>query len=97
MISYNKKNPEVAATTAETSEFQYKAIDSENALKSLLNQDLAIYFEFSDFNYHKAELWGVGLSNGKINYFVDSETFLNSASFKAYLESNKYKKVYLSL
>lgn len=92
VISYNKKNPEVAATTAETSEFQYKAIDSENALKSLLNQDLAIYFEFSDFNYHKAELWGVGLSNGKINYFVDSETFLNSASFKAYLESNKYKK-----
>src|SRR5690554_3900618 len=92
VISYNKKNPEVAATTAETSEFQYKAIDSENALKSLLNQDLAIYFEFSDFNYHKALLWGVGLSNGKINYFVDSETFLNSASFKAYLESYKYKK-----
>ena len=92
VISYNKKNPEAAAIQAENTEFDYKVIDSEKLLKSLLNQDLAIYFEFSDFNYHRAKLWGVGLSNGKINYFVDSETFLNSEVFKSYLASDKYKK-----
>src|SRR5690554_6387991 len=91
VITYNQKNPE-AQSTSEPSTFEYKVIDSESGLKSLLNQHLAIYFEFSDFNYHKAELWGVGLSNGKINYFVDSETFLNSDAVKAYLENPKYKK-----
>lgn len=92
VISYNKKNPEAVTTQVESSEFDYRVIDNEGLLKSLLNQDLAIYFEFSDFNYHKAELWGVGLSNGKINYFVDSETFLNSDAVKAYLANPKYKK-----
>jgi DNA polymerase-1 len=91
VITYNKKNPE-AQTTSEPSTFEYKVIDSENGLKSLLNQDLAIYFEFSDFNYHKAELWGVGLSNGKINYFVDKDTFIESDAFKNYLKNPKYKK-----
>src|SRR5690606_3643153 len=70
----------------------YKVLKTEDELKTVLNQNLAVHFEFSEFNYHKAELWGIGLSNGKDNYFVSKETLLKSEALKKYLASDTYEK-----
>ena len=42
----------------EDASWDYIELIDENQLESILNQDLAIYFEFSDYNYHKAEFMG---------------------------------------
>lgn len=91
VISYRKKNPESSKTEIKE-EFKYHSLNNESEIKDILSKDLAVYFEFSDFNYHKAKLWGVGLSDGINHYFMNSELFYESESFKAYLSSSKYSK-----
>ncbi len=91
VISYRKKNPEMNKVEEQT-EFTYKVLESESEIEEILTEDLALYFELSDFNYHKAELWGLGLSNGKQSYFISSELFFESAAIKNYLASNTYAK-----
>lgn len=81
-------------TKAEPRNFDYKyeVLTTEEEIKSVLNKDLAIYFEFSDFNYHKASLWGIGLSDFTNSYFISSETFESSQAIKDYLADSNYKK-----
>jgi len=70
----------------------YQVIDSERELNKILKNNLSIHFELDDYNYHKANLWGIGLSDGINHYFIDSDFALNSLSFQMYLNDNSLKK-----
>lgn len=71
--------------------WEYKVINEEKSLEAILTDGLAIHFEFDNENYHKAKLWGIGLSNGKNNYFVNPE-LLKTEIFKNYLINTKLNK-----
>jgi len=76
-------------------DWDYIKIDDERSLDEILKPNLAIHFELSDYNYHKASLWGVGLSDGKHHYFLEPDFALNSITFQAYLsDSNTPKWIY---
>src|SRR5690606_38087573 len=89
-INFRKKNDTPAQSTPQN--FNYEVLEDETQLSKVLNQNLAIYFEFSDFNYHKADLWGIGLSNGINHYFVSAELLLQSDTIKNYLANPKFEK-----
>src|SRR5690606_8461996 len=38
-------------TVDDNSDFEYKVLKTEDELKTVLNQNLAVHFEFSEFNY----------------------------------------------
>lgn len=76
----------------EDTNWAYIEILDEQQLERILNQDLAVHFEFSDYNYHKADLWGIGLSNGKNHYFLNKDLALSSLNFQMYLKDDSYKK-----
>ena len=73
--------------------WEYQLIDNEHQLDKLLKKDMAIHMELSDYNYHKASLWGVGLSNGKNHYFLTPEFALNSIVFQTYLSDHNTPKL----
>ncbi|PKK96389.1 MAG: hypothetical protein CVV58_06610 [Tenericutes bacterium HGW-Tenericutes-3] len=70
----------------------YKEIQDEHELGKILKNNLAIHFELSDYNYHKADLWGVGISDGKNHYFLSSEFALTSINFQMYLADESIHK-----
>ncbi|MDX9691929.1 MAG: DNA polymerase I, partial [Acholeplasmataceae bacterium] len=72
--------------------WDYINIDDERKLDKLLKPNLAIHFELSDYNYHKATLWGVGLSDGKNHYYLSPDFALSSINFQAYLSDEKTPK-----
>ncbi len=78
--------------TQEESTWDYQELRNESDLEKILNQDLALHFEFSDYNYHKADLWGIGLSNGKNHYVLSPDVALSSINFGMYLEDENHKK-----
>ncbi|MFA6801721.1 MAG: DNA polymerase I, partial [Acholeplasmataceae bacterium] len=67
-------------------------IFNDGDLKKVLKQKLAVHFEFGDYNYHKADLWGIGLSDGKNHYFLDPLYALSSTVFTDYLLDEKKEK-----
>ncbi len=67
-------------------------ITTDSELKKVLKSGLALHFEFSDYNYHKADLWGVGLSDGKKHYFLDPLFAMSSILFTDYLLDEKLEK-----
>src|SRR5690606_20915637 len=90
-IQFRKR---VDKTTKDTTHFQFEVLENETDIKEKIKGPFSLYFEFSDFNYHKAELWGIGLSNGMNHYFIDRDTLLNSDAFKTYLSNNDEKYVH---
>ncbi len=86
-----------------SSSWEYTIIDDEEKLKKVLTNDLAIHFEFSDYNYHKAELWGIGLSDGENHYILSDHLYeskvwidyLNNPSISKWTYDYKATKVYL--
>ncbi len=74
------------------SEWHYQNIGDEHELGKILKPDLAIHFEFSDYNYHKANLWGVGISDGKNHYYLSPEFALSSINFQMYLSDESISK-----
>lgn len=90
-IQFRKR---VDKTTKDTTDFQFEVLENETDIKEKIKGPFSLYFEFSDFNYHKAELWGIGLSNGMNHYFIDKDTLLNSDAFKTYLSNNDEKYVH---
>src|SRR5690606_22742036 len=90
VIGFRKKD--TLFTVDQSSEFNFKELTEESDLKSILKENLAIHFEFSEFNYHKAELWGIGISNGKDHYYVSKETLLQSDALKDYLKNSQFEK-----
>ena len=73
------------------SQWTYNIIQDESKLKNILKNDLALHFEFSDYNYHKAELWGIGLSDGK-NHYILSKDLYDSHIFTDYLKDETISK-----
>ncbi len=78
--------------TTQHENWEYQAIGDEHELGKILKPGLALHFELSDYNYHKAELWGVGISNGKNHYFLPPEFALTSINFQMYLADEKITK-----
>jgi DNA polymerase I len=74
------------------SEWAYQNIKDEHELSKILKPGLAIHFEFSDYNYHKADLWGVGISDGKKHFFLSPEFALSSINFQMYLLDESISK-----
>lgn len=72
--------------------WRYDVISDDYELSKILKDGLAIYFEFSDYNYHKADLWGIGLSDGKKHYFLSKDFALSSINFQMYLSDQSIKK-----
>lgn len=78
--------------------------DLINLEKVLKNDKLSFYLELSDTNYHNADIWGLGIYDGKNKYFVDSSVFLKSIDFKNYMQdptkhklTYDFKKMYVKL
>ncbi len=67
-------------------------ITKESELKKVLKSGIAVHFEFSEYNYHKADLWGVGLSDGSHHYFLDSTYAMQSEAFYDFLLDDKKEK-----
>ena len=87
------KKMEQPLSTQET--WVYQIIDDERQLDKILKKDMAVHFELSDYNYHKASLWGIGLSDGKSHYYLEPSFALQSIVFQTFLtDSNLPKYVY---
>jgi DNA polymerase-1 len=78
--------------TEKKSEWVYQSLTTEEAIMKVLSKDFAMHFEFSDYNYHKADLWGVGLADEKNYYMIPSEIALTSKAFQDYLKDATKKK-----
>mgnify|MGYP001159189163 FL=1 len=75
--------------------FTYQVIDTHEQLDQLIfnhSMPLAIHFEFSEENYHKSDLWGIGLSNGMNHYFIDPKIALENTTFLNYLKNKAIEK-----
>lgn len=72
--------------------WEYQVISSEHDLDKILKPKMAVYLELSDYNYHKADLWGVGLSDGKHHYYLAPEFALSSIGFQTYLSDANIEK-----
>jgi len=72
--------------------WDYEIIKDEKTLEKVLQDGMAMHMELSDYNYHKAKLWGIGLSNGKKYYYLDPEFALSSIQFQTYLTDASVKK-----
>ena len=73
--------------------WEYQIINNEEDLNKLPNKNIAIHFEFSEENYHIANLWGVAIFDGKQSYFVNP-SLIKTKTFITYLNSNYEKYVY---
>ncbi|PKK94089.1 MAG: DNA polymerase I [Tenericutes bacterium HGW-Tenericutes-6] len=72
--------------------WDYEIIKDEKTLEKVLQDGMAMHMELSDYNYHKAKLWGIGLSNGKKYYYLDPEFALSSIQFQTYLTDASVQK-----
>ena len=78
--------------TEKKADWTYTRLTNDSDLKNVLTKDLAVHFEFSDYNYHKADLWGVGISDEKNFYVIPAELALSSKVFHGYLQDEAYQK-----
>ncbi len=72
--------------------WDYEVIDDEHQLNKILKDKMALFVELSDYNYHKAALWGIGLSDGKHHYFLSADFALASIGFQTYLSDPNFEK-----
>lgn len=78
-----------------STKFSYTNIKEDKDLDQLIfnhSMPMSIHFELSDENYHKAELWGIGLSNGMNHYFIDPKLALENKTFLNYLKNKAIDK-----
>lgn len=63
--------------------------------KSMFSDDMALYTELLDENYHHSEIVSVAWGNDTAVYVAETDTVLKSQDFKEWIEDeNKSKKVY---
>lgn len=84
------KKMETAQDEHET--WMFDVINDESKLEKILKSPLALHFEFSDRNYHQADLWGIGLSDGHKHYFLPADYALSSMQFGIYLNDESFEK-----
>ncbi|MBE0700434.1 MAG: DNA polymerase I, partial [Acholeplasmataceae bacterium] len=75
-----------------TSDWTYQVITDDQTLEKVLKKHMAIHFELSDYNYHKADLWGVGLSDGKNHFYLPPFFALSSLTLQLFLEDDAIPK-----
>lgn len=85
MVSLIKK-----ISFANKEKFDYKEVKIID--DAFLKQDLGVYLYFKGSNYHMSDIEGISLSNGRENYYLNKNDFLNSNNIKEYLENEEYKK-----
>lgn len=78
--------------TEKKADWNYVIIDQDDDLKHILKPNLAIHVELSDYNYHKADLWGVGLASKDHLVFLPASFVLKSQVFKDYLQDESIPK-----
>ena len=78
--------------TEKKADWNYEVISNDESLLKVLQSELAMHVEFSDYNYHKAELWGIGLASKDHYYYLAPEFALSSKVFKDYLLNPKMTK-----
>ncbi len=78
----------------ESKERKTVVIQKESELTSLIEDNLAIYCEFYDVNYHNSEILGVGITNSTNNYFVSLDLVLKTNEFLDFLKSDRPKITY---
>ena len=108
-IKYLGTNNEELSTIYETLEFYslLKNFDrptlTENNIefdeitgvsKLELGEEVSIYLELDQENYHKAEILGIGLSDKDHNYFISNNLFLNNELLPSIFNILKDKIVY---
>jgi DNA polymerase-1 len=71
---------------------KYIKLTSDEAIKKILTNNLSVYLELDMENYHQAEIWGMGLSDGKNSYFISPKLILESPSLKNYLADETISK-----
>jgi DNA polymerase-1 len=77
------------------SNWSFDRIDSDEQLLPYLVDEAAIYLELSDINYHRADLWGIGIATSKGQAYISPEFATTSLAFKTFLEdANKRKWTY---
>lgn len=87
------KKMEVPETKKEA--WHYEEISDDKRLQEVLKSGIALHFELSDYNYHKADLWGIGIASNQGYYYVNPTFALTSNVFKNYLsDENMLKWVY---
>jgi len=89
-LARNLIRQEVSVEEIPTS--KYVKLTSDESIKRVLKPNLSVYLELDTTNYHHAEIWGMGLSDGKNSYFIEPELVLTSTSLKNYLEDEKVSK-----
>ena len=80
--------------TLEKETFNYITISTSTDLEKVIEDHIAIHLELYDTNYHKSEIVGFGISNGKKNYFVNEAVALNTKAFTDFLKSDRPKLTY---
>ncbi|MGM9924593.1 MAG: DNA polymerase I [Bacillus sp. (in: firmicutes)] len=64
----------------------------ENVTEDLFADDNALYLEMIEENYQRSPIIGFGISNANGNYFLSTETALQSSVFKQWAEDKASKK-----
>lgn len=83
--------------TKEKEKMEYKIIDNINDLK--LEDKVSVYLEISETNYHNADIYGMGLYDGKNAYYVPFEILKENKNILTGKEIYTYdlKKIIVSL
>lgn len=69
-FSFIKKNAESSKIV--TTDISYKEVTSLECLSSL-EQEISLYIESSEENYHNGEIIGISISDSKNNYYISKE------------------------
>ena len=71
---------------------KYVKLNNSSEVQKILKPNLAFYLELSTENYHQADIWGLGISDGVNSYFISPELLFKSDSLLDYLESEAVSK-----
>ena len=85
-LDIKKEDIDVNIQKEEESKFAYKIVNNIEEIK--LDSNYSVYLEMLGYNYHKADLLGLSIYNGKEGYFVPLDLLKNNYQ----LLFNKYEK-----
>jgi DNA polymerase-1 len=74
-------------------DIDYKVID--NVLDIVVNEDISLYVDIDDDNYHKANMLGIALYNDKISCYIPSDKLSDLSFIKGNIYTYDNKKNYV--
>lgn len=69
-------------------------VKTQEELIKLIKDNIAIYVEFYESNYHTSKILGFGISDNKNNYFITLDLILKTEEFLEFLKSERPKITY---